>query len=586
MKNLKPILNIPDILYKKGVINVVISAGSRSAPLTLSFIRYKKFNINVVIDERSAAFIALGLSQSSNLPTVLICTSGSAVLNYAPAIAEAYYQKIPLLVLTADRPPETIDQFDNQCIRQKNIYSNYCNKSFELPSDYSAKESEIFLNRIISEAFEFSLYPSKGPVHINIPLREPIYPSNTDTFIYPDIKTRDFFIPKIEIADNNFKIIKEKLFNYSKIIVFIGQNRDEKLAKVLKKLAKISNIIVIAEITSNIYDKDIITYSDLIINTVSKVESTIFEKDLINEEFFKRKDLINQENLAPELLITCGDSILSKTIKRFFNLSNIQEHWHIQEDNFFGDTLNSITKVITSKPELFFEKLIKTRISLNDKSVSYKSKWLYANNLIRLNIEKKLENISFSDLYCIYKILKNLPQDSILHLGNSTPVRYANYISMANSKKNIKVFSNRGTSGIDGIVSTAVGTALQTDKIVTLLVGDLSFFYDRNALWNNYVNNLKNLRIIVLNNHGGQIFRMVEGSSKLPELPDFFETKNTFSIKNTIKDTNFKYFYLNSKESFDKKINSFFKKSNYSKIMEIELDSDVSMKAFNSFLGK
>ena len=558
MEHIKQIINIPEILFKKGVRHTVISAGSRSAPLTLSFVRYKEINTKIIIDERSAAFIALGIAQKTKIPTVLICTSGTAVLNYAPAIAEAYYQKIPLIILTADRPAELIDQFENQSIRQKNIYSNYCIKSFELPDNFNSSESSDFLIRTVSLAFETSLYPCKGPVHINIPLREPIYPNiPNESFSYDkNIKVRDFIIPKIVLDKNDLLDLEKKWNLADKKLILIGQNTTN-LDNAILKLKKNNSNVVISDITSNIHKNQEMFFSDILFST-------------------KNQDL--KETIKPDILLTYGGQIVSKSIKNFIKTSNIKEHWHIQDDNFFGDPFSSITKIITSNPEYIFEKLAKIE---NKNNSNYQEIWRNENNIIEKKIKKFFNNSDFNDFYAIYKILQEIPDKTILHLGNSTPIRYANYISMFFANKNITVFSNRGTSGIDGCVSTAVGSALSTNKLVTLIVGDLSFFYDRNALWNNY--DLKNLRIIVLNNHGGQIFRMLESSSKLNELDEYFETKNNISIKNTIKDTCLKYFSVDSKDNLNKNLKSFFNKSKKGKIMELELDSIKSISFFNEF---
>ena len=173
---LQPIWNIAHICYKHGIENVIISPGSRSAPLTLAFARHENLNCKVVADERSAAFVALGIAQQTGKPVVLICTSGSAAYNYAPAIAEAYFQQIPLLVLTADRPPEWIDQLDGQTIRQNNIYGKHVKESYTLPVDLSHKDAIWHVGRIVSEAINLSKTYPFAPVHINAPFREPFYP--------------------------------------------------------------------------------------------------------------------------------------------------------------------------------------------------------------------------------------------------------------------------------------------------------------------------------------------------------------------------------------------------------------------------
>lgn len=558
MDNLEPIISIPEILYNKGVRHAIISPGSRSAPLTLSFARYEKIKTKVIVDERSAGYIALGIAQQTKKPVVLICTSGTAILNYAPAIAEAYYQKIPLLVLTSDRPPELIDQFENQTIRQKNIYSNYCVKSFETPTSFDHIDTINHLERIFSEAYNIAVYPQKGPVHINIPLREPIYPKDPNKIFDYSKKHKliEFEIPELVPSKKTLVELKEKWSKYNKKLILVGQHYNDNVNNSLKKLEKDPSCVVISDITANIYpNKDEQIFSDILLSTK-------------NEELKK--------SLQPDLLVTYGDTIVSKSTKMFLKTYNPKEHWHIQADNFFGDPFQTLTKVITADPEKVFNSLSSIKNNFD-----YKKSWLDSNEKVKTKLINFMEKVPYSDFKVIFELLKSIPANSILHLGNSTPIRYASYLSRFFSKKNIKVFSNRGTSGIDGTVSTAVGSALASEKINTLIVGDLSFFYDRNALWNN--EDLKNLRIIVMNNHGGSIFRMLESSGSLPELKEYFETTNNISIKNTVKDSNLTYSQIKDEYELEQKLPSFFKKSTKGKILEIELNSVSSIEVFKAF---
>lgn len=558
MDNLEPIISIPEILYNKGIRHAIISPGSRSAPLTLSFARYEKIKTKVIVDERSAGYIALGIAQQTKKPVVLICTSGTAVLNYAPAIAEAYYQKIPLLVLTADRPPELIDQFENQTIRQKNIYTNYCVKSFETPASFDHIDTINHLERIFSEAYNIAIYPQKGPVHINIPLREPIYPKEPNKIFDYSKKHKliEFEIPELAPSKKTLIELKEKWSKYNKKLILVGQHYNDNLNNSIKKLEKDPSCVVISDITANIYlNKDEQIFSDILLSTK-------------NEELKK--------SLQPDLLVTYGDTIVSKSTKMFLKTYKSKEHWHIQTDNFFGDPFQTLTKIITADPEKVFNSLASIKNHFD-----YKKNWLDSNEKVKTKLINFMEKAPYSDFKVIFELLKLIPDNSILHLGNSTPIRYVSYLSRFFSKKNIKAFSNRGTSGIDGTVSTAVGSALASEKINTLIVGDLSFFYDRNALWNN--EDLKNLRIIVMNNHGGEIFRMLESSGSLPELKEYFETTNNLSIKNTVKDSNLTYSQIKDENEIEKKLPSFFKKSTKGKILEVELDSVSSIEVFKAF---
>ncbi len=558
MNQYKPqILNIAEICYQKGLEYVIISPGSRSAPLTLAFLRHGKLKCLTLTDERSAAFTAMGIAQQTQKATILICTSGTAILNYAPAVTESFYQKIPLLILTADRPPEWTDQFDNQSIRQSNIYSNHILKSFNLPVEAIHKDDKWFSDRIISEAINLSDYPVKGPVHINISLREPLYPQPDDNFNYQN-NSKIISIKKSEkFLDNNTWKELIEVWDMSKNIVILGGLSDKNISleKSLTEIQNKSDAVLISDITSNLFESTVIKNSDMIL---SKLE--------------------NAENLKTDLLITFGGPIVSKSIKNFLKSSELKYHWHIQESGLIGDTFQALTDIIDVKPEYFFREIL-NKIPKNEIKI-YRDKWENLQEISNKNITEFFnQDIEFNEFKAIDKILKFIPENTLLQIGNSMVIRYINYI--ANIRSNIKVNSNRGTSGIDGSISTAVGACIASNKITTIITGDLSFFYDRNGLWNNKLPN--NLRIIVMNNHGGGIFRIIDGPSKLNELDNYFETKNTLNVENTAKDFNFEYFKVKDFEYLDKTLEYFYNNSEKPKILEIETDSLINSQIFNQF---
>lgn len=558
MNEYKPqILNIAEICFTKGLEYVVLSPGSRCAPLTLAFLRQQKLKCLTITDERAAAFTALGIAQQTGKPTILICTSGTAVLNYAPAITESFYQKIPLIILTADRPPEWTDQFDNQSIRQNNIYSNHILKSFSLPVDATHPDDQWFSDRIISEAINLSTYPVNGPVHINVPLREPLYPQPDEIFNYNQK-------PKIINIKKSEKTLDEITWNelinvWSKSenkVILAGLNNENKIIKKsLKKIEDISDSVVIADITANLADAIKIRHSDIILSN---------------------NETIN--NLKLDLLISFGGPIVSKAIKNFIKKNKPLYHWHIQDSGLVGDTFQTLTDIIDLKPEYFFNQLANRIPEKNDNV--YQKQW---QNLEMSALEKlktfMSDNSDFNEFKAIDQTLKKLPDNSLLQIGNSMAIRYINYIFP--DKSDIQINSNRGTSGIDGCVSTAVGACIASNKITTLITGDLAFFYDRNGLWNN--NLPYKLRIIVMNNHGGGIFRIIDGPSKLNELDNYFETKNQLNVENTAKDFNLEYQKVISYKDLEKVLEEFFEDSGKAKILEIETNSQINAEVFNQF---
>lgn len=563
---LHPVINLVNILAKKGVNHAIISPGSRNAPLTIALVRNPEIITKSVSDERSAAFIGLGMAQNLKAPVVLCCTSGSAAYNYAPAVAEAFFQEIPLIILTADRPKEWIHQNDGQTIYQVDIFGKHVKKSFEIGADYSHSDSIWHIERTINEAINLAKSFPQGPVHINIPLREPFYPADNEEVIF---ESNPRIIEVIETQQTLSKDRWHDILNifqgYDKILIASGQSDNcRELTDVLSQLQDEFNVVCIGDIISNL-GFEVISKHDI---------------------FLKHEN----ENLKPELLITFGKSFISKGFKTYLRKYKAIEHWHLQEGEHLIDTFQSLTKIIPMKPLDFFKKIYedldfeKFRMGEEERDESYKNDWVSQERNATIYLERFFENVihteKFNEFFVIKKLMDSLPENSQLHLANSMAVRYANYIGV-DSKKNIDVFANRGTSGIDGCVSTAVGHALSTEKLVFLLIGDVAFFYDRNGLWNKYLPD--NLRIILLNNHGGGIFRIIEGPNRQPELEDYFETVQEMNAKNTAEDAGLAYTLVNNHQDFIEIKESFLSKEGKSKLLEVETDSVKNAEIFKYF---
>lgn len=555
---MQAVYNIAEICHQKQVHQFILSPGSRCAPLTICLVRHKGIHTRTISDERSAAFIALGIAQQTKKPVGLVCTSGSAAYNYAPAVSEAFYQQIPLLILTADRPPEWIDQLDGQTIRQSSIYGSHIKQSFNFPADVSHPDAVWHAERILSEAINLSQEFPQGPVHVNIPLREPFYPEKEIVF-NTQVKIIQQVSGQKSLRSSEWNGLSEEYKKHKKVLIVSGQQRiDEKLIEVLNGLSVKNHIPVIGDIISNICSDQIINYHDSILATS-------------NTEVLK--------NLAPDLLITFGKSVISKSLKTFLRKNKAKAHWQIQPSGFVADTYQSLTHSIQCDPLLFFDSIMSSEWT---KEPDYYKDWISNEKLAQENVRAffKEEN-TFTEFTAMELVFNQLPSNSILHLANSMPVRYANYLTLKGMNNGIEVFGNRGTSGIDGTISTAFGAALSTDKIVTVITGDLAFFYDRNAWWNNY--NPSNLRVVLLNNHGGGIFRMIEGPSKQPELQEYFETHQPLTAGNTAKDFNIGYSFCTERTGLSKALTQFFNKSDRAKIIEIESNSTTNTESFKRF---
>jgi len=563
---LHPILDFVNILAKKGVNNVIISPGSRNAPLTIALVRHPEIKAKSVSDERSAAFIAMGMAQNLKAPVALCCTSGSAAYNYAPAVSEAFFQEIPLIILTADRPKEWIHQHDGQTIYQNDIFGKHVKQSFEIGADYDHPDTIWNIEKTVNEAVNLANSFPLGPVHINIPLREPFYPSENEEIRFsPSPRIIEVFEIERTLAKTIWHDFLNKFQSYDNILIAVGQHeKDDKLTTILQKLQDEFHVVCIGD-----------TISNLGFEAISK-----------HDIFLKPEN----DQFRPELLITFGKSFISKGLKTYLRKNKALDHWHLQINEHLIDTFQSLTKIIPMKPLDFFTKIYedldfeKFKAGEEERDENFKIEWTNQQRKANIYLEKfftsKINLENFNEFFVVKNVLDAIPVGAQLHLANSMSVRYANYIGI-DAKQGIEVFANRGTSGIDGCVSTAVGQALTTDKLVFLLVGDVAFFYDRNGLWNQYLPN--NLRIILLNNHGGGIFRIIEGPNQQPELADYFETVQPMNAKNTASDAGLDYFFVKNQKELLENMAEFLNNCGKSKLLEVETDSVQNALIFKNF---
>jgi 2-succinyl-5-enolpyruvyl-6-hydroxy-3-cyclohexene-1-carboxylate synthase len=477
----------------KGVRHAVISPGSRSAPLVIAFDQQPGIERLQVIDERSAAFFAMGMAQQLHAPVALICTSGSAVLNYGPAIAEAFYQRIPLLVITADRPEEWVDQGEGQAIRQAGVLALHMKKSVQLPRNTEDDLARWHCGRLINEAIDATLLPVPGPVHVNVPFAEPLY-GTVEQHEHParpiaQVMTESFILPE------HARWLIQQVNSSQKMMVLAGQGHwSPQLKEQLKRFAALPQCTVLTEATANLDDNAFITAIDRIIEGVNEG---------------------NAEALKPDLLITFGGAVVSKRIKGLLRQWKPAQHWHIDAGQRHYDTYQSLTHDIAVSPEVFFAQIA---ASVGPSESIYGEAWRMVDARMHERHGAILREAPWCDLKASEIILARIPEGSDVHLANSTPARYA---QLFDRKAGLRWFSNRGTSGIDGCTSTAVGSAFATQRPTTLITGDTAFLYDSNALWNKHLSPL--LRIIVIDNGGGNIFRYIEGPDRDAELLKWFE---------------------------------------------------------------
>lgn len=511
--------SILQICKAKGLKNIIISPGSRNAPLTIGFSIDPFFNCYSIADERCAAFFALGITQQTQEPSILVCTSGSALLNYYPAFAESFYSQIPLIVISADRPTSKIDIGDGQTIRQRKVFDNHSLFNANLEDEASSKN-----DLLIQEAIEIA-FSKKGPVHINAPFEEPLY-NTVEEPAYKPLITQYKPEPKPEI---NFDLYQMVFQNTKKKLVLIGvQNPNVLSEEIIQKLGNDPSIVVLTEITSNVSHPNFVSNIDTLITT--------FTEDDFN--YFK-----------PELLISIGGMIVSKRIKALLRKYKPNAHWHIDELRAY-DTFQSLTNEIETNPQTFFEAMFANNQFIES---NYSAT---IQNIMKSRVighEKYIKEIPYSDFMVFDQIWKKLPTNIQLQISNSSAIRYA---QLFKTPSEIEVYCNRGTSGIDGSTSTAIGAAVTNHKPTILITGDISFLYDSNALWNNYIPG--NFKIILINNGGGGIFRILPGHDETPVFNTFFETEHCLTAEHLAKMYRFEYDTISNETELNSKLQNFF----------------------------
>ena len=376
------------ICQQKGVQHIVISPGSRNAPLTIGFTNNPYFKCYSIADERCAAFFALGIAQQIKMPVAVVCTSGSALLNYYPAFAEAFYSQIPLIVLSADRPQSKIDIGDGQTIRQENVFSNHSLFNANLHENASV-ENDV----LIQEAIAIS-NAKKGPVHINVPFEEPLYETISEATYLP-------FITKNEIVKSDFILpsaFQKKWNNATKKLVLVGELFPNSIEQnYLDILGNDASVVVLTEKTSNLHHESFIDQIDTLITPFSE------------EDF---------EAFQPEILLTFGGMVVSKRIKSFLRKYPPQEHWHVDELRAY-DTYDALSQHFETSPNTFFKHLLNENLITSD----YKS--IIANIWKHRVAQHKLytNQVPFSDFKVFDFLSQNLPKNGQLQVSNSSAIR-------------------------------------------------------------------------------------------------------------------------------------------------------------------
>ena len=550
-----------------GFSEVVISPGSRNAPLIKSFIADTFFNTYSIIDERSAGFFALGIAQQIQSPVLLVCTSGSAVLNYYPAIVEAFYSHIPLIVISADRLPFKIDIGDGQMIRQNHVLKIHTIGSFVLradishgienilqcpyqsliPKDATKQDIDDLQNQIVDKNFEtitkaYRLVSERNqPIHFNAPFAEPLYQMTNRPNELPRWSSKS----RSESIDIDHKNLVERWHQYDNRWILLGVLPPGALNQnVIHLMEKDSQTVVLTETTSNVHGS----------NFIYSIDSLMFPLELSSK---------TQKIQPPDIVLTIGGMIVSKKVKSYLRSIKSLKHWHLG-NNTANNTFYCLEQHIEYNPNQFLTSLY-SDIHNKRYQRDYKIEVLNTFNYFRKLGDLFVKNLPFSDIKVFDLISKSIRPNSQIHFSNSAIIRYAQLFQWDSS---ISIFCNRGVSGIEGSTSVAVGASLKSKHPTVLITGDLSFFYDANGLWNNYIPS--DFRIIIINNQGGGIFRILPTQSKdTPVFDQFIETIHHRNAQCLADDHGFEYHVVYNLDGLMEALQTFYKTAPKPKILEI-----------------
>ncbi|MGN8645248.1 2-succinyl-5-enolpyruvyl-6-hydroxy-3-cyclohexene-1-carboxylic-acid synthase [Gracilibacillus sp. HCP3S3_G5_1] len=537
-----------DQLYKSGVRDIVISPGSRSTPLSLAFAEYNQFNIWVDIDERSAGYFATGIAKQTKKAVVLVCSSGTAAANYYPAVIEASHGRIPLLVLTADRPHELRDVGAPQAIDQLKIYGNYVKWFHEMALPEATPNMLQYARNHADRAVHTSLFQVKGPVHLNFPFREPLIPDFRIKGAWGEdvVITHHFPFEETRISEEALAAIERQLYGKKRGIIVCGPHDYSDLANAVLYLAKKWQLPVFADPLSSLR---LLTGENVIVESYDSILKSKKVREQINIDF----------------IIRFGAMPVSKPVLQLLQENDI-EQFIIDEDVTFRNPSIKSAHYLYGKPA-------NIAIQLASLSLSFDKAWLSIWQELNAVAKKILskEQQALTEGLAVRGIQTVIPDESILFVGNSMPIRDVDTFWVATEKK-IRVHANRGANGIDGIISTALGMA-STGKRVTLLIGDISFLHSMNGLLltSNYP---LNLTVVLINNQGGGIFSFLpQAKAGNPHYEMLFGTPQSIAFDKVAALYNVAFTRVEEWSAYLRALESSYKQKGVS-LIEVKTDRD------------
>lgn len=580
---IKNVQILVSLLKQHNIRHLVLSAGTRHVPLAHSVENDDFFKCYSVVDERSAGYFALGLAKELGEPVAIACTSSTATCNYTPPIAEAYYQKVPLLVLTGDRDPYLLDQLEDQMINQVDMYRNFCKKCVTLPLVENDKDVW-YCQRLINEALLELNHHGCGPVQINFPINQSI--EDIADASVPELPVYNK-IERCEIGKNKALWQKkvETLKKAKRILVLIGSATpaSAELEQALDAFAERYNCVIATEHLSNVHCKNAVnTYL-----VAEAITGAVLGK------------------LGPDVVIFFGGNFLSRLKVQLRGIKATCESWIINDDGAIMDPFQNLTNVFECPPEYFFDffaehnpkgsndrVLHKSFVALKEK-LAFPDPYELAQKVNQLAVnDAKFKNLPapeckelipdnyLSAFLAMYGLTREIPNNSLLHLSILNSTRITQLFDLDPS---VSVYSNIGTDGIDGSMSTFLGQArVHPDRQCFLIIGDLSFFYDMNSISIRDIG--PNVHILLVNNGGGAEFYFSMGPKLLPNIDRHIAAAHQNSARAWIEANGFRYLSARNTEEYAQAMGEFMRSdADAPVVMEIFTDKENDIKILKGF---
>lgn len=567
---------LTSLLVEWGVTDAVVCPGSRNAAIVHNLSECGRISCHPITDERSAAFYAMGMALNTKRPTVVCVTSGSALLNTAPAVAEAYYQHVPLIVISADRPQQWIDLLDGQTLPQPDALNRFVRRSVSLPEPRN-EEERWYCNRLVNEAMHAATFRQPAPVLINVPITEPLF--TFDTAELPEERRFRMLDSDVAISNATIEALQQELFKAKRPLIVVGQTAADGFGCSpfdIGELAK--HFVVFAEPLSN-SSSETIHFDEAVRRLTTHPEQQDGECD-------------DASRYAPDYIIYIGDTLVSKATRRWLRQTQAPSCLVTADPLNACDPLMSLRHIVTcSNADL---KLLMPALcdiyTHSDRYADNEAAWhneesrkKYWNDWRGLlgkwaDHAEKYEPV-YSQMAAVRCLEQQIESASVrinTHYANSTAVRlaciYANHY----------VWCNRGVNGIEGSLSTAAGFAVASDDLNVCIIGDLSFFYDQNALWNSCVGG--NLRILLLNNSCGGIFKQLPNLHKSPVADTFVGASHTTTAQGICAQNNVEYISAHNAEEMKHGISELLtRKGNRPVLLEVFTDAAIDAETLSRY---